>query len=1067
MTRPFQTAASILAVAAVYFCVGKFGLSLAVVHPSASAIWPPTGLALAATLLWGYRLWPGIFLGAFLVNFSTPGNPATDFGIAVGNTMEALLGAWLVNRFAHGAKAFDRARDIFGFVLLAAMVSTVVSASVGVTSVCLGREARWEQYAAIWSTWWMGDMMGDLMVSPLLLIWLRRPWPRLRPAQVQEAAGVLFAVVLVSVLIFLPRIPSGRENQLKYLCLLPLLWAAFRFRQHGASVCASVLSGIAFWGTWQGIGPFVTLDPNKSLLFLQAFGGTMTLTALVVAAVVSERQRFEQRLRVKDAVNHALAESTNLHHAWPKIARALCEAAGWDAAAVWRVDRAPNELRCVEFWHIPSLQVPEFAENTRQRAFAPGIGLPGRVWTSGQPAWIADVIQDRNFPRAPFAQTAGLRGGVCFPIKLGDEILGVLECFSRQVREPDQEFLQMLANIGSQVGQFMERVLTQEALQQHNERMSLMLGTALDAIITVDGQGSVTDWNPQAEKIFGWTKTEALGKKLTETIVPPQYHAAHERGLRHYFKTGVGPMLEKRSEITARHRDGREFPIELAITPIVLQDQVYFTAFVRDITERKQAEAELRHLAQFPEQNPSPVLRISDDGTLVYANPSGQLFLAELGCTSDGGLPDVVQAVAIEARRQACLIEREISCPDGQIIWITAVPFGDDQYVNLYGRDITERKQAEERFRLLIEAAPNALLVVDQAGKITLVNAQVEKLFGYSRDELLGQSVDFLVPERFRAAHPGHRTRFFAEPSARAMGAGRNLYGLGKDGHEIPIEIGLNPIHINKRAYVLASIIDITERQRAEQTLRDLNAELERRVARRTAELEVEVTERRQAEEVMRLALEEKKTLLEEIHHRVKNNLQIISSLLRLQGGYVEHEEDRARFEECQNRVRTMAMVHERLYRSQNLASINFGEHVRDLASMLACTYSRAAAQVQVLAEAESVPLQLETAIPAGLIVNELVSNALQHAFPAGRRGTLKVSLHSPAPGQLLLSVEDDGVGLPPGFDWDQTRSLGLRLVRDLARQIRGTLEVRQNGGTTFALCFPVVKPQYISPPPP
>jgi two-component sensor histidine kinase len=162
-----------------------------------------------------------------------------------------------------------------------------------------------------------------------------------------------------------------------------------------------------------------------------------------------------------------------------------------------------------------------------------------------------------------------------------------------------------------------------------------------------------------------------------------------------------------------------------------------------------------------------------------------------------------------------------------------------------------------------------------------------------------------------------------------------------------------------------------------------------------------------------------------------------------------------------------MAMVHERLYRSQNLASINFGEHVRDLASMLACTYSRAAAQVQVLAEAESVPLQLETAIPAGLIVNELVSNALQHAFPAGRRGTLKVSLHSPAPGQLLLSVEDDGVGLPPGFDWDQTRSLGLRLVRDLARQIRGTLEVRQNGGTTFALCFPVVKPQYISPPPP
>src|SRR6266699_5831116 len=118
MTRRWHIVASILAVAAAYFCAGRFGLSLALVNPSASAIWPPTGLALAATLLWGYRLWPGIFLGAFLVNFTTPGNAATDFGIALGNTLEALLGACLVNRFAHGAKAFERARDIFIFVLL-------------------------------------------------------------------------------------------------------------------------------------------------------------------------------------------------------------------------------------------------------------------------------------------------------------------------------------------------------------------------------------------------------------------------------------------------------------------------------------------------------------------------------------------------------------------------------------------------------------------------------------------------------------------------------------------------------------------------------------------------------------------------------------------------------------------------------------------------------------------------------------------------------------------------------------------------------------------------------------
>src|SRR5919108_5112687 len=168
MIRAWQLAAPNLAVVGAYFLAGKFGLSLAFFHASASAVWPPSGIALAALLLWGYRLWPGIFLGAFLVNITTQGSAATTLGIATGNTLEAVIGAWLVGRYAGGLKAFERARNVFKFVVLAAILSTAVSATLGVTSLSLGGFAAWEDYQHIWLTWWLGDMVGNLIVAPLL-----------------------------------------------------------------------------------------------------------------------------------------------------------------------------------------------------------------------------------------------------------------------------------------------------------------------------------------------------------------------------------------------------------------------------------------------------------------------------------------------------------------------------------------------------------------------------------------------------------------------------------------------------------------------------------------------------------------------------------------------------------------------------------------------------------------------------------------------------------------------------------------------------------------------------------
>ena len=461
--RPgLRTLTEILALAAVYFCAGKLGLSWAYIHASASAVWPPTGLALAALLLWGYRLWPGIFLGAFLVNITTQGSVATTFGIAAGNTLEALLGAWAINRFANGAKAFERARNIFKFVLFAPILSTAVSATFGVTSLTLGGFAHWNQYAPIWFTWWLGDAVGDLIVAPILLIWLTPPYFQLKTKWIVEAAGLLLSLILFAYLVFLLGIPSSSE----YILLLPLLWAAFRFGQRGAVTSAFIISAIALAGTLNGVGPFAHANPNESLLHLQSFMGTIAIAALVLAAVISEGRRAEHLLEVQDAVSRILAESPALKEAAAKIVQVLCERSGCDLGAVWSMDRASGELRCFEVWHAPSIQASQFEAVTREGRFTHETDLPGRVWSTGRAVWIPDVATDSNLRRAPVAIKEGLHSAFGFPIKLGDKTLGVIECFSREVREPDDRFLQMVSDIGGQIGQFMERKHADELVRQ-------------------------------------------------------------------------------------------------------------------------------------------------------------------------------------------------------------------------------------------------------------------------------------------------------------------------------------------------------------------------------------------------------------------------------------------------------------------------------------------------------------------------------------------------------------------------------------------------------------------------
>ena len=306
--------------------------------------------------------------------------------------------------------------------------------------------------------------------------------------------------------------------------------------------------------------------------------------------LVEDSQRTKRHLTAQYDSARALDESATVSQAMPQILRAICVALNCEHGCLWSVDRVAQVVRCVDTWHMPGAESAEFEQTTRTSALPPGIGLPGRVWASGRAAWIPDVTQDANFPRALSASILGFHSAFGFPIFSGGKVQGVLKFFSTNVAPPDTVLLQVLTGIGSQIGQVSERRQTEEALRQSEERTRLILDAALDAVVTMSEEGLITGWNAMAERTFGWTSPQVLGRRMSDTIISFQYRDQHEKGVRHFLATGEGLVLNKRIEITALHSDGHEFPVELAITPVQQGRSWIFSAFVRDITERKRTE---------------------------------------------------------------------------------------------------------------------------------------------------------------------------------------------------------------------------------------------------------------------------------------------------------------------------------------------------------------------------------------------------------------------------------------------------------------------------------------------
>jgi len=404
------------------------------------------------------------------------------------------------------------------------------------------------------------------------------------------------------------------------------------------------------------------------------------------------------------------------------------------------------------------------------------------------------------------------------------------------------------------------RQQTQTQLSQSEERKATILDTSLDAIITIDHMGQVLEFNPAAQKIFGYAEAEVLGKEMSQLIIPPSLREQHRTGLANYLVTGEGPVLGKRIEMNGMRADGTEFPVELTITLNAGSELPVFTGFVRDITQRRRAEKTLRESEErfrlIVEAAPSAIIAVDADGKINLINTRAQELF---GYRQEELLERPVELLIPERFRNRHLryrqnfltqptsrsmgAGRDLFClhKDGHEvpveIGLTPYETSEGPFTLALIVDITERKLAEERFQLAVESAPNAIILADQNGSILMVNSQTEKFFGYRRRELVGLNVDSLVPERLHSKHGGYRAGFIADPQVRSMGIGRDLRALRKDGSEFPVEIGLTPIETPDDLIVMATIVDITERKQAEAEIIKLNAELEQRVVERTAAL--------------------------------------------------------------------------------------------------------------------------------------------------------------------------------------------------------------------------------------